>query len=93
MALCTMAGIGGGGVVVPFCMTFFFFDTKSAIAISGFSIFACSIARFLFNLNQKHPEKDAVLIDYGVATVMLPSVMMGSLLGVFFNVMLPALVL
>lgn len=51
MALCTIAGIGGGGVVIPFCMTFFVFSTKSAISISGFSILTCSITRFIININ------------------------------------------
>lgn len=93
MALCTIAGIGGGGVVIPFCMTFFVFSTKNAISISGFSILTCSITRFLININQKHPEKDAVVIDYSLATVMLPTVMMGSLIGVLLNVILPAMIL
>jgi len=89
-----MAGIGGGGVVVPLCMTLFGFTTKEAIAISGFTIFWCSATRFIFNINQKHPEKkDVVVIDYGLATVMLPTVLMGSLVGVFLNVILPPLIL
>jgi uncharacterized membrane protein YfcA len=28
ISLSTMAGIGGGGIVIPFCMTFFGFPTK-----------------------------------------------------------------
>ena len=93
MTISIMAGIGGGGVVVSFSMIFFSFSTKSAIALSGITILACSITRFIFNIKQKHPEKDAVVIDYGLATVMLPTVLMGSLVGVFFNVVFPALIL
>ncbi len=40
-----------------------------------------------------HPEKNTVVIDYGLATVMLPTVLTGSLIGVFLNVMLPPLIL
>lgn len=51
MMLCTVGGVGGGGVVVPLVMTFFKFETKQAIALSGFSIVLCSIARFIYNFN------------------------------------------
>lgn len=50
MALSTIAGIGGGGVVTPMCMTFFVFGTKHAIAISGFSILACAIVKYVQSL-------------------------------------------
>jgi hypothetical protein len=93
MTLSTMGGIGGGGAVVPFTMMFFSFTTKEAIAISGFSIFICSLARYIYTYRDKHPEKDAVIIDYGLASIMLPAVMMGSMVGVLANVMLPSLVL
>jgi uncharacterized membrane protein YfcA len=93
MMLCTVGGVGGGGVVVPLLMTFFSFDTKQAIALSGLSIVLCSITRFIYNFRQKHPQKDAIVIDYGLAIVMLPTVLMGSFLGVIINVMFPAIIL
>ena len=94
MSLSTIAGVGGGGVVTPMLMTFFVMDTKSAIAISGFSILTCSVTRYVLKINQKHPErKECVVIDYGLASVMLPTVLMGSLVGVLVNVMLPGLIL
>lgn len=93
IAISTVGGIGGGGVVIPFCMTFFGFSTKEAIAISGFSIFCSSLGRFIYCYGEKHPEKDAVLIDYGLASIMLPIVMMGSLVGVLANILLPSLIL
>lgn len=93
MGMCVVAGIGGGGVVVLLILVFFNFDTRKSIAISGFSILTCSVARFIYMINEKHPEKDAVAIDYGLATVMQPTVLIGSFLGVFVNVMLPPLIL
>lgn len=92
-SLSTVGGIGGGGLVVPFCMTFFGFSTKTAIALSGFSIFSCSVVRFLFFINQKHPEKDAVLIDYDLVSIMLPVVMMGSMIGALASITLPNLIM
>lgn len=93
MTLSTMGGIGGGGAVVPFIILFFDFQTKEAIALSGFSILLCSVSRYFYTLSGKHPEKDAVVIDYGLASLMLPAVMMGSMVGVLANVILPGLVL
>lgn len=93
MTLSTVAGVGGGGVVVPLIMVFYEFSTKKAIAISGFSILTSSLTRYVYTLNSKHPDKDAVVVDYGIASVMLPSVLIGSYIGVIFNVWFPALIL
>jgi len=92
-SISTVGGIGGGGLVVPFCMTFFGFSAKIAIALSGFTMFSCSVVRFLFFIYQKHPEKDAVLIDYNLVSIMLPVVMMGSMIGVLASITLPNLIL
>ena len=40
-----------------------------------------------------HPEKDATVIDYGIVIVMMPTVLVGSFIGVIINVLLPSLVL
>jgi uncharacterized membrane protein YfcA len=48
LALSNMGGIGGGGVVVPFTMSFFTFSTKEAIAISGFCIFCSAVVRYIY---------------------------------------------
>lgn len=88
-----MAGVGGGGIVVPLTMIFFGFTIKEAIAISGFIIFACALSRYLFYLSEKHPDKETPIVNYDLATVMLPLVMVGSMLGVMVNLMFPSLIL
>ena len=94
LSLFSIAGLGGGGIVIPLTMMLFVFDTKNAIAISNFTIFICSATRYIYTLDKKHPEKkEYVLIDYNIAIVMLPTIMMGSLTGVFLNIILPAVVL
>ena len=57
MALCTVAGIGGGGIANSMLIAFFKFDTKPAVAISSFSILVCTTMRFFYNFRAKHPEK------------------------------------
>ena len=93
VALANVGGVGGGGLIIPVIMGFFSFNTKQAIAISGFTIFTGSVARFLYSFNQRHPEKDATMIDYGIVIVMMPLVSIGSFVGVLINIMLPPILL
>lgn len=78
MLLSNVAGIGGGGIAIPVVIAFFNFTTKPAIAVSSFTIFVTTLARFLFTLKDKHPEKDAVVIDYHLVTIMMPTTLAGA---------------
>jgi uncharacterized membrane protein (DUF373 family) len=89
IALSNAAGIGGGGIIVPICIIFFQFNTKESVALSNFCIFCASLVRFIMNYRDKHPQKEAKVIDYGIIMVMFPMVLFGSLVGVMINVMLP----
>lgn len=51
------------------------------------------MVRFIYNYKLKHPQKDAIVIDYSLAIVMLPTVMMGSFIGVLINQLFPDVVL
>ena len=93
IALANVGGVGGGGLIIPIIMALFGFHTKEAIAISGFTIFTGSVARFIYSYNQRHPEKDATMIDYGIVIVMMPLVLVGSFVGVLVNIMLPPVLL
>ena len=82
MALCVVAGIGGGGIAVSLIIAFFKFTTKPAVAASSFSILINSIMRYAYNWNTKHPSKKGmVLVDYSLATVMSPTTLAGSQIG------------
>lgn len=94
MLLANVGGIGGGGVAIPLAMTFFNLSMKPAVAISSFSIMMSTLARFFFNFDEKHPEKPTMIsIDYGLAIVMMPLNLIGSLIGALFLVMFPDLIL
>ena len=82
MALCVVAGIGGGGIAVSLIIAFFKFTTKPAVAASSFSILINSIMRYFYNWNTRNPSKKGmVLIDYSLATVMSPTTLAGSQIG------------
>jgi uncharacterized membrane protein YfcA len=94
MCLSNVAGIGGGGVAIPLAMYFFNLSTKPAIAISSFAIMVSTLARFFYNFNERHPEKiTCCAIDYNMTNVMMPLTMMGSLIGAFFYLLFPDLVI
>lgn len=94
MALSNIAGIGGGGVAVPLLMGFFHLDTKPAIAISSINIAITTATRFFLNFDKKHPEKPNVaVVDYNIATIMMPSCLAGAQLGAFILITCPALVI
>lgn len=93
MAMAVISGIGGGGIIVSLLMVFYKLNTREAIAVSGFTIFVGSISRFIITINKRHPERDSPVIDYSLTNIMLPTVIIGSLFGVFLNLMLPSLVL
>ena len=94
MLLSNVAGIGGGGVAIPLAMYFFSLSMKPAIAISSFAILCSTLARFLYNFNERHPEKpNCTSIDYGMTTVMMPLTLIGSLLGAYVYMSFPDLIL
>lgn len=93
MSLSVMAGVGGGGIIVSFIMVFCNLDIKDAVAISGFTILVGSLTRFAITFQERHPGKDAVQIDYTLSTVMLPTVLVGSTLGILFNIVFPQVVI
>ncbi len=92
-ALSNIAGIGGGGISVPILLGFFHFDTKRAVAISSFSIFVTSLASFIINFKKRHPEKNTVMIDYGIVTIMMPCTLAGAQIGGLVLVLAPTLVI
>ena len=88
-------GLGGGGIMIPVLMVFFGFDIKSAIGISNATIFVSAVCRYLQNLPKSHPRKDGtgVLVDYNVAIVMLPSIVLGVIAGGIVNSVFPSIYL
>jgi uncharacterized membrane protein YfcA len=88
-----VGGIGGGGLTIPLLMSFWGFNTKESIAISGFQAFVGAVVRYFYSFNSRHPEKDSTHIDYGIVIVMLPLVILGSFIGVIVNIIMPPIVL
>jgi hypothetical protein len=52
-------------------------------------IMSTSVATVYYNLKLKHPTLDTPLIDYDLALLIQPMLMLGISIGVVFNVIFP----
>ncbi|CAD6225235.1 unnamed protein product [Miscanthus lutarioriparius] len=85
----SVGGVGGGGIFVPMLTLIIGFDPKSSTAISKCMIMGGSVSTVYYNLKLKHPSLDMPLIDYDLALLMQPMLMLGVSIGVIFNVIFP----
>ncbi|KAL6622890.1 hypothetical protein ACP70R_032769 [Stipagrostis hirtigluma subsp. patula] len=85
----SVGGVGGGGIYVPMLALIIGFDPKSAIAMSKCMIMGAAASTVCYNLKLKHPALDMPLIDYDLALLMQPMLMLGVSIGVIFNVIFP----
>jgi uncharacterized membrane protein YfcA len=93
IGMAAASGIGGGGLVMPIVIIFFGFYAPEAVPLSNFSILTAAVLRFIMNFSQKHPEREErTSIDYDTVLCLMPMVLLGSMMGVLLNKILPSLV-
>ncbi|XP_010278281.1 PREDICTED: uncharacterized protein LOC104612536 [Nelumbo nucifera] len=85
----TVGGVGGGGIFVPMLNLIVGFDTKSAAALSKCMIMGASASSVWYNLRVSHPTKDVPIIDYDLALLFQPMLMLGITIGVALSVVFP----
>ncbi|KAK8472579.1 hypothetical protein PHAVU_002G245000 [Phaseolus vulgaris] len=85
----TVGGVGGGGIFVPMLTLIVGFDAKSATAISKCMVTGGAGATVFYNLKQRHPTLDMPVVDYDLALLFQPMLMLGISVGVAFNVIFP----
>ncbi|XP_062117466.1 sulfite exporter TauE/SafE family protein 4 [Humulus lupulus] len=85
----TVGGVGGGGIFVPMLTLIVGFDTKSAAAISKCMIMGASVSSVWYNLRVPHPTKQVPIIDYDLALLFQPMLMLGITVGVSLSVVFP----
>ncbi|XP_076908539.1 sulfite exporter TauE/SafE family protein 3-like [Bidens hawaiensis] len=82
----SVGGVGGGGIFVPMLTLIIGFDAKSATAISKCMIMGAATSTVYYNLKLRHPTLDMPIIDYDLALLIQPMLMLGISIGVAFNV-------
>ncbi|XP_024183582.1 sulfite exporter TauE/SafE family protein 3 isoform X2 [Rosa chinensis] len=84
----SVGGVGGGGIFVPMLTLMIGFDQKSATAISKCMITGGAAATVLYNLRMRHPTLELPIIDYDLAVLFQPMLVLGISIGVSLNVVL-----
>lgn len=92
LGLANIGGIGGGGLIIPLAIGCWGFKTSEAVSLSNSTVFLGSLIRFFgFSIRQKHPNssQERTIIDYNVASIMIPAVLLGSFSGLYLSALLP----
>ncbi|XP_059290776.1 sulfite exporter TauE/SafE family protein 3-like [Lycium ferocissimum] len=86
-ALGSVGGVGGGGIFVPMLTLIIGFDPKTSTAISKCMITGAAGATVYYNIKQRHPTMDMPVIDYDLALLFQPMLLLGVSVGVVLNVL------
>lgn len=78
--------------MVPIIKYMFQFSQQEAAPLSQCCIMMAGITRFIINYRKKHPYRDAVAIEYRAAMILLPTIFLGSSLGIMLHKVLPDLI-
>ncbi|KAJ6826576.1 uncharacterized protein M6B38_371405 [Iris pallida] len=82
----SVGGVGGGGIFVPMLTLIIGFDPKSSTAISKCMIMGAAGSTVYYNLKLRHPTLDMPIVDYDLALLFQPMLMLGISIGVALNV-------
>ncbi|GAV64471.1 TauE domain-containing protein [Cephalotus follicularis] len=82
----SVGGVGGGGIFVPMLTLIIGFDAKSSTAISKCMITGGAASTVYYNLKLRHPTLELPIIDYDLALLFQPMLVLGISIGVAFNV-------
>ena len=84
-------GVGAGTIIIPAYIFFFDFVSSDAIPLSRVTIFAGSLVNYLINWTQRDPkDPNKFLINYNLASVMMPLLLAGTQIGVILSRFFPA---
>ncbi|CAO2830298.1 unnamed protein product [Amaranthus hypochondriacus] len=88
-AMGSVGGIGGGAIFVPMLFLIIGFDPKSSAAVSKCMIMGTAAATVYYNSRLSHPTFcNMPLIDYDLALLFQPLLMVGISVGVALNIIL-----
>ncbi|KAI3992675.1 hypothetical protein MKX01_007997 [Papaver californicum] len=82
----SVGGVGGGGIFVPMLTLIVGFDAKSAAPVSKCMIMGAAASTVYYNLKRRHPTIDMPIIDYNLALLIQPTLMLGISIGVVLSV-------
>jgi len=89
--LCSAGGIGGGGIYVTVLMVFGQLSVVDAVPLSKAVVFLGSISSLVLNMRKNFVSSSSTrtLIDFNLCRLVVPSALLGTYAGVFFNWLMP----
>ena len=91
--LLNATGIGGGELFVATLISLFNYDIEQAVGISYSILFGGSLAKTLFSMKLRNSESGKPLINYNVAMILIPAMLMGTIVGQYLNQIFPSLII
>ncbi|KAK8601085.1 hypothetical protein V6N13_059165 [Hibiscus sabdariffa] len=89
-SISSAGGVGGGGLFIPILTIVGCFDLKTATSFSAFMVTGGSVANVMYNLRAKSAKLGGkTLIDYDIALLSEPCMLLGVSVGVVCNLVLP----
>uniref|UniRef100_A0A803NYZ7 Sulfite exporter TauE/SafE family protein n=1 Tax=Cannabis sativa TaxID=3483 RepID=A0A803NYZ7_CANSA len=89
-SISSAGGVGGGGLFIPILTITAGLDLKTASSFSAFMVTGSSIANVICNLVSTIPRFGGkTLIDFDIALLSQPSMLLGVSIGVICNLMFP----
>jgi uncharacterized membrane protein YfcA len=86
-------GVGAGTMIVPTYMFFLQFNSGDSVHLSRFSLFGGSLVYFILNWKRRDPKfPDRLMINYNIASMMVPLHIAGAEFGVIIGKYLPMLI-
>lgn len=86
-------GVGAGTMIVPTYMFFLQFNSADSVHLSRFSLFGGSLLYFLLNWKRRDPKHpDRLMINYNIASMMVPLHIAGAEFGVILGKFLPSII-
>eukprot|EP01017_Pseudomicrothorax_dubius_P049015 TRINITY_DN9040_c0_g1_i8.p1 TRINITY_DN9040_c0_g1~~TRINITY_DN9040_c0_g1_i8.p1 ORF type:complete len:166 (-),score=21.00 TRINITY_DN9040_c0_g1_i8:60-557(-) len=89
--LANAGGLGGGAILTPILMIFFGYSASASVMLSYILVFGGSLGNFFLTGLSKDPETGRRVVNYDLAMLCLPLLLMGTLIGVKINRALPEL--
>ncbi|XP_054791515.1 sulfite exporter TauE/SafE family protein 2-like [Prosopis cineraria] len=89
-SISSAGGIGGGGIFIPILTIIAGVDLKTASSLSAFMVTGGSVANVVCNMCTKSPKFGGkTLIDYDIALLSEPCMLLGVSVGVICNLVFP----
>ena len=89
LGMANASGLGGGVIMIPILMTIFLFPAHQTVALSLTMATVGAGTAYLAKIGARRPKSTKPLVDYDIAMLMQPGLLLGTVYGVMLNVVFP----